>query len=93
MSMIVPANTTKPNRCVGGKSESMKMAKPAAMMTWCVPVCRQNTACGFSASLRLPDRAIEFEHALTPPQPFRVELRRTRHRRVCCGNTACSVCQ
>src|SRR5213079_2362146 len=33
MSMIHPASTTRPNRCVGGKSDNTKMAKPAAMIT------------------------------------------------------------
>src|SRR5205807_5025162 len=33
MSMIRPASTTRPKRCVGGKSDSTKMAKPAAKIT------------------------------------------------------------
>src|SRR5947207_535345 len=33
MSMIQPASTTRPNRCVGGKSDNTKMAKPAAKIT------------------------------------------------------------
>ena len=33
MSMTHPASTTRPNRCVGGKSESTKMANPAAKIT------------------------------------------------------------
>src|SRR5262249_13982340 len=33
ISMMQPARTTRPKRCVGGKSDKTKMAKPAAMMT------------------------------------------------------------
>src|SRR5436190_23102388 len=33
MSMIRPASTTTPKRCVAGKSESTKMANPAAKIT------------------------------------------------------------
>ena len=33
MSMTQPARTTRPKRCVGGKSDRAKMAKPAAIMT------------------------------------------------------------
>src|SRR5207249_7805872 len=33
ISMINPPSTTSPKRCVGGKSDNAKMAKPAAKMT------------------------------------------------------------
>ena len=33
MSMMQPASTTSPKRCVGGKSDSTKIANPAAKIT------------------------------------------------------------